>query len=654
MAQIGKLTQFQKGQAPQASLLNTNFETLRLANNDIVNRLLALVDNPDFILPEKYDVIISEIAEIASLNLFGTVDEVTYDNNKLSATRYNENLEAFRAAILLRGLNVKNHEVSTLGYDDSILLGTETAQGSLPIAPSNLEITGVLIDGGTYGVSGDRIIGLEWTDNSDNETGFEIYQSTVDMNDVDDFTMKFSPDDGAILMSTLELDITSALINAGQDFLYPLPEDMVVPDPETPPASLTIFNKLPLDNNELRGHNINYWMRASSLAGYSEWSNKVYTGKWLENPTPFEPRPSINSIEYSGGNLVIDFDIETSNLINPRLGFEVYISYAESDLSGFEDFSTFPWKLVYKDTTPQSGSHCEILFDYTPPIVTDTNKYLLVKVVSFNALQRSVVSINDREDVITMETPIINDKYLFTGNASTLSKKDLTNYSVINTSDLGNTNNISDMCSDGTYVYVCKQIDLHNYTLYKVDKNLNVITSLATGNDFSSGLSTDGTYLYGVSSGASPHLQKRLCSDLSLVSEVIGRIGLYPIMGMVVDGNYLLVSTSSRYIYQLNTSDLSQTGLSSSKTSNITPCLTIIEDTLFCGGTEGYRIFKFNKNTLTPSGSNSAAEAVGLCTDGTYLYSRHRSTTTLIYKYNTALASQGSISTTALTKLCIG
>jgi len=287
MTQINPLTKLIKGTLLSSSIINANFETLRLANNDIVERLLAIINNYGLQLPEKYNTIISQIDEIEALNLFGTVGDVTYDNNKLSAVRFNENLDAFKAAILLRGIQQKNHEVSIMGIDDSILTGVEEiVESELPDAPSDLEIMGVIIVDQAYldlnpesaYSLGDRIIGLQWVDNSDDETSFEIWQSSQSSYSLNSIVLDFNPENGAYNVDNPVADATFSEINLGQSFLFPLPEEMVIPDSGTPVEELTVYNLAPTDNNPLKGHDINFWMRGLNLSGYSKWSNKVYTG----------------------------------------------------------------------------------------------------------------------------------------------------------------------------------------------------------------------------------------------------------------------------------------------------------------------------------------------------------------------------------------
>jgi hypothetical protein len=424
MTQINSLTQLTKGTPVSSSIINADFETLRLANNDIVKRFLNIINNYGLQLPEKYNTILSQIDEIESLNLFGVVGGITYDSNKLSAIRFNENLDAFKAPILLRGIQQKNHEVSIMGIDDSILTGVEEiVKSELPDAPSDLEITGVFIVDQTYLDSnpeseyslGDRIIGLQWVDNSDGETSFEIYQSKVTCYDGLITKLSLNPSDGAYNVANPVADATFAEINLGQSFMFPLPEQMVIPEAGTPVENLTIYNLAPSDDNPLRGHDINFRMRALNLVGYSKWCQPVWQGQWdYTNPDNFIERPSsVKNVEFVGNDLVIDFHEYAASEIIPRLGYEVYVSYARSYLSGFEDFELFPYTLAYQQEGDLGTGDVQLIIEDFPipaPVYDEItgnqlNKYTLIKVVAFNALQRSIASWADTRDRGYCETP---------------------------------------------------------------------------------------------------------------------------------------------------------------------------------------------------------------------------------------------------------
>lgn len=417
MTQVNPLQQLPKGQAPSSSIINGDFETLRLANNDIVSRLLNAIDR--LTIPEKYSVIVSQIAEIASLNLFGVVGETTYDNNKLSADRYNANLNAFKAAILLRGLTVKNHEISLgdLDEDDSLLKGMETIIENMPDAPSNLEITGVFIVDQNYldlnpeseYLIGDRIVGLAWTDNSDDETGFEIYQSTVTYNGLS-VTADCRPDFGGILKSNPSADATFAEINIGQDFLYPLPEN-----------TETWTTEIPFDSNHLRGDDVNFVIRAINLTDYSWLSNTATT--ILDGDYYKVSRPYNIEIAIVDDSPIINFNQQEDH----KIGYEVYMSFGYTSA----DTEIYPYTLVYTDSIPQAGDSGELaLYDI---YASDTefefdengnclNEYMFFKVIAYNEIRRSLVSVEDLTDggsvIIPPKRPnnlIINTPYQLGG-----------------------------------------------------------------------------------------------------------------------------------------------------------------------------------------------------------------------------------------------
>jgi hypothetical protein len=109
---LDPLPQLESGKPLDADLINSNFEALRLFNNDIVTRYQALLDLSDN--PPEYNAIIED------LNIFGNVDDITYDDNKLKASKLNENFEKFKVALLLTGINNKRiNDATGRGVDGS-------------------------------------------------------------------------------------------------------------------------------------------------------------------------------------------------------------------------------------------------------------------------------------------------------------------------------------------------------------------------------------------------------------------------------------------------------------------------------------------------------------------------------------------------------
>lgn len=396
MSEIPPLQQQNAGESPKANPINANFETLRLGNNSIAERIAEL--NTRLETPPEYN------GTIETLNLFGIVDDITYDNNKLSADRLNENFEKFKIALLNTG--------GISGVSGNIELLQELAS-NVPNAPSDLIITGIIIIDEAYLAAnpespyelGDRIASLTWSDNSNNETDFEIYMPLIDIVNPSLTKLWFRPENGGYLVASPIQNAEFAEINLGQDFLYPLPENMVVPDPETPVEELLDVNLLLPDGGITRGQGVHFAIRAVNTIANSNYD---FAMTFKDDSSYGLYRPYSVNVEFSDSDLVITFNNHAGQHIT---GYEVYISYAQSYLSGFEDYEMFPYKLAYTGVGDVDTE--EIIIENFPvpsPVydeITEAqlNKYLLVKVVAYNEIMRSEFTWDDREDVGYCELP---------------------------------------------------------------------------------------------------------------------------------------------------------------------------------------------------------------------------------------------------------
>ena len=127
---LDPLPQLKAGKPIDADLINSNFEALRLFNNDIVTRYQALLALST--TPPEYNAIIED------LHVFGIINDVTHHENKLEAQKLNENFEKFKVALLLTGINNKR-------INDAVGRGVD-GDGTIPGSEDGL-INGQLIQG---------------------------------------------------------------------------------------------------------------------------------------------------------------------------------------------------------------------------------------------------------------------------------------------------------------------------------------------------------------------------------------------------------------------------------------------------------------------------------------------------------------------------
>jgi hypothetical protein len=382
MTQVNPLIQLQQGCAPNAETINASFNTLMLACNDVITRINAIKDK--LTTPPEFNIIIE------NLNLFGTVDDVTYDNNRLSAARLNENFNKFKLALLTIG------EVRTLNGDIPFIL--EDAYG-IPNKPTNLQITGI-----TKNVDNDVLIGLSWTDNANNEDDFELYQSLVTHIGLNTY-IYLRPENGGILIETPLADATTTVLNVGDPF-YSINIGEYLPD------NATYFS---INNDEY-----NFAIRAVNTVGVSAQSNAVYINNALADwqysiDRPYDLDVTFSSLDAVNGSCTASFDFYQSHPTQNRLGYELYRRWAGNSL-GFPIYpvSDNTWEKIAESIGNIEQAQANLTIEnigFPDAIYGDTslhdmlNEYYEFKLVAFNGLSRSMTLNDDMTDVVRAIMP---------------------------------------------------------------------------------------------------------------------------------------------------------------------------------------------------------------------------------------------------------
>jgi hypothetical protein len=156
------------------------------------------------------------------------------------------------------------------------------------------------------------------------------------------------------------------------------------------------------DGGILRGQGICFNVRAVNLNGYSAFDNGTGGLTWLGYSQFAVRRPEQVNVEFVNNQLNVTWINQATNPLQHITGYEVYVSYARSSLSAFEDFNMFPYTLIY---TGSGDVNTEgLLIDFTSPDSimdgdTQLNEYMLIKVVAFNEIKRSEKTMSDRTDV---------------------------------------------------------------------------------------------------------------------------------------------------------------------------------------------------------------------------------------------------------------
>lgn len=393
MTQIDPLTKLNKGESPKSAIINANFEILRLAHNDIVSRINAVIDKLE--TPPEFN------NEIESLNLFGIIGETVYDNNKLSAARLNANFEQFKTALMLTGgvPAVLPPEIPP------IIEVLET----LPNAPSNLQITGIIIVDQAYlnanpeseASIGDRLVGLSWTDNSDNEVDFEIYRSYATYPSLYTMTLSFLPENNGLLVDTPIENAEVAIINAGNPFY-----------------DIAIGEYLPLqeDYRQVNGLVYNYAVRAVNTVGVSGMSRGAYISNGSLSVAEYRcTRPYSVGVEFSALDAEAGTCTATFNWYQVagenRQGYEIFRRWCDNSL-GFNSYGE--WQKIAVSPYNQSGTSGGLVVEgvqipaavYGGGMSSDMlNQYYEFKVCVFNEFSRSIVTHEDTTDLVRSIMP---------------------------------------------------------------------------------------------------------------------------------------------------------------------------------------------------------------------------------------------------------
>jgi len=91
----------------------------------------------------------------------------------------------------------------------------------------------------------------------------------------------------------------------------------------------------------------------------------------------------------------------------PRLGYEIYAGYSTSPFSSPNDSLVdrlYPYTLIFRQVgaTQTSGS-ITIVTDFVPQKPDEDHKYLWVKILAYDAIRRTIVTVNDVTDAAVIE-----------------------------------------------------------------------------------------------------------------------------------------------------------------------------------------------------------------------------------------------------------
>lgn len=339
------LQNMEPNKKPDMTILDNNFEYTR-------NKFNLIAEAVNYCIPFLKDDSLEPIVLIGEDDITPYIEEPI-----LTAEKLNHDFALFRNDLIYIGID-KYRQV------DDALSKLELLMPQCPNAPTNL--VGNLSDDGETAIEG-----LTWQDNSDNETGFELWER---------YNGVWGSKESIIANGEFSQTTLQRL------------------------AEYNIDDYLQLSNEIIP--NFGWKVRAFNSIGYSYFSN-VAEYKFIPDPSM-----SFNTLRVYEDSITFGTGSYASTL--PRY-FEVWKNYGSSSIGSMEQGL---WQLLGK-TADLGSSH---VLDYTvdSPIFDDNeddmlNEYVYIKVRAYSAVVRSQFSDVQARINIPLApdslTGIINDFY---------------------------------------------------------------------------------------------------------------------------------------------------------------------------------------------------------------------------------------------------